>query len=180
VESPPNGSGNPESQYAYWMVQLHPDWVVLNCGVNGEDSAEILDRLSRDVIRQDPEYVVILAGVNDVYRGKSVRSIESNLSAMYEGSRTAGIRVVAASVLPYNSMSRHQANSMAELNRWIEATAKDSGFAFCDTHRLTSAPGNAYRLASSPDGLHPDVNGYRRMGEGLARVIADSQHLLSA
>ena len=35
LESPPNGRGNPESQYAYWMNQLHPEWTVLNRGING-------------------------------------------------------------------------------------------------------------------------------------------------
>ena len=38
IEAPPHGSGNVESQYAYWLMQTHPDWQVLNRGVNGERS----------------------------------------------------------------------------------------------------------------------------------------------
>jgi lysophospholipase L1-like esterase len=171
LESPPGGAGNPKSQYAYWMMQLHSDWVVLNRGVNGEDSAEILARFPRDVLQEGPDYVVILAGVNDVYRGRSVESAQRNLSAMYTGASAAGIRTVAASILPYNSMSRRQADTLRKLNLWIEKTAHESGTAFCDTHALTADPRNPNRLATSPDGLHPDVDGYRRMGEGLARVI---------
>ena len=26
VEAPPNGSGNVESQYAYWLMRARPDW----------------------------------------------------------------------------------------------------------------------------------------------------------
>ena len=26
VEAPPVGAGNVESQYAYWLMQAHPDW----------------------------------------------------------------------------------------------------------------------------------------------------------
>jgi lysophospholipase L1-like esterase len=36
IEAPPDGSGNVESQYAYWLTQAHPEWEILNRGVNGE------------------------------------------------------------------------------------------------------------------------------------------------
>ncbi len=36
IEAPPDGAGNVESQYAHWLMQSHPDWRVLNRGVNGE------------------------------------------------------------------------------------------------------------------------------------------------
>ena len=26
IEAPPNGAGNVESQYAYWLMKTHPDW----------------------------------------------------------------------------------------------------------------------------------------------------------
>jgi lysophospholipase L1-like esterase len=171
LEAPPGGAGNPESQYAYWMVKLRPDWTVLNRGVNGEGSGEILERMPRDVLSRKPDLVVILAGVNDVYRGRGVPQVRSNLSAMYAKARTAGIQVVAATILPYNSMARRPAEAMEELNLWIARTAKDSGYVYCDTHALASDPMNPNRLAASPDGLHPDVNGYRRMGEGLVWAI---------
>ncbi len=171
VEAPPDGAGNPESQYAYWMMQLHPDWVVLNRGVNGELSGEILERLPRDVLGEAPDYVVFLAGVNDVYRGRSIPSVEANLSEMYARARAAGIRVVAASILPYSPIARSQARALHELNRWIELASRTPGIAFCDLNRITSDPRNPDRLAGSPDGLHPDVAGYRRMAEGLGQVI---------
>jgi acyl-CoA thioesterase I len=174
LEAPPNGAGNPESQYTYWISNLHPGWLIFNRGINGEESAEILARLPRDVISRKPDYAVILAGVNDVYRGRSLRSVETNLSKMYAQAGTGGIRVIAASVLPFNSMSRKQAREIRELNVWIEEEAKRSGMVFCDTNSLTADPTDRDRLASSADGLHPDVNGYRRMGEGLARAIEDA------
>jgi lysophospholipase L1-like esterase len=29
-------------------------------------------------------------------------------------------------------------------------------------------------LSSTPDGLHPDVDGYRKMGEAVVRTLADA------
>ena len=38
LEVPPNGRGDETSQYAYWLMRAHPEWEVLNRGVNGERS----------------------------------------------------------------------------------------------------------------------------------------------
>ncbi|MCI4364793.1 MAG: SGNH/GDSL hydrolase family protein [Thermoplasmata archaeon] len=175
LEAPPTGAGNPESQFAYWMMNLRPEWTVTNCGINGETSGDVLRRLPRDVLQHHPDYVVILAGVNDVFRGIPPESTRANLTALYAGAHSVGIRVVAASILPYNSMSRRQAEEMRELNRWIRQVAHESGLAFCDTHTLVSDARVADRLAGSPDGFHPDVNGYRKMGEGLVRTIGAAE-----
>jgi len=52
LESPPDGSGNRESQYTYWIMKAHPEWEVLNRGVNGQRSDEILARFNRDVVTE--------------------------------------------------------------------------------------------------------------------------------
>ena len=70
VEAPPDGAGDETSQYAWWLMQAHPDWEVVNQGVNGERSDQILARFDRDVLARRPRVVVIIAGVNDVYQGR--------------------------------------------------------------------------------------------------------------
>lgn len=171
LEAPPNGRGNPESQYAYWMMKARPDWTVLNRGINGQRSDEILGRFESDVLQERPNYVIILAGVNDVYQGVSLQSIKTNLLAMYQKAIAAQITPVAATVLPYNAASTADSKTIRDLNRWVEETASRLGGLFCDTNRAVRDPHDPDRLLSSPDGLHPDVSGYRKMGEALAETI---------
>src|SRR2546421_10841772 len=76
IEAAPSGAGNVESQYAHWLTQSHPDWHVLNRGVNGERSDQIRARFTRDVVDAKPAVVVIIAGVNDVYQGRSAAIVE--------------------------------------------------------------------------------------------------------
>lgn len=171
LEAPPNGRGNPESQYAYWMMKLHPEWTVLNRGINGQRSDEILSRFRRDVVQESPDYVIVLAGVNDVYQGRPRESVEQNLSTMYIWFIKEAIVPVAATILPYNTMSASESEAIREINHWVEKTAQDLGIPFCDTNRAVADPANSNRLRSSPDGLHPDVSGYRRMAEALTRTI---------
>ncbi|MGA7923890.1 MAG: GDSL-type esterase/lipase family protein [Thermoplasmata archaeon] len=175
LEAPPDGWGDRRSQYAFWMMEAHPNWQVINCGINGQDSYEIRLRFARDVLPRTPDYVVILAGVNDVFRGGSQESVKTNLMAMYEESQRSGIRVIGATILPYNRMSPREANAVEQLNEWIRTTTRELGCAFCDTHGMLSDPRNRNRLISTSDGLHPDVEGYRRVGEGLTRVIEEAE-----
>ena len=168
IEAPPNGSGDVESQYAYWLTQAHPDWDVLNRGVNGERSDQIRARFARDAVQPKPAVVVIIAGVNDIYQGKSAASVEGELEAMYDAARAANIAVVAGSIIPFNTATADQNARMHLVNDWIRAyAASHAGVVFCDTRAAAAAPGQPDRLVSSPDDLHPSPDGYKRMALAL-------------
>jgi lysophospholipase L1-like esterase len=168
VEAPPKGRGDETSQYAYWLMKSHPDWEVLNRGVNGERSDQIRARFERDVIRTAPKAVVIIAGVNDVYQGRPVAHVVEQLRAMYARAAQAGIRVVAGSIIPYNTATPEQNARMRQINAWMK---DQPGIVFVDTRAAAAAPDNADRLFESPDGLHPSAAGYRRMAEAIGPAL---------
>jgi len=174
IEAPPDGSGDVESQYAYWLMSAHPDWQVLNRGVNGERSDQIRARFARDAAQATPDVVVIIAGVNDVYQGRTAASIERELEAMYLAAQDATIAVVAGSIIPYNTATADQNARMRAVNEWIREYAgrHDTGMVFCDTRAAVAAPGQPDRLVSSPDDLHPSPEGYKLMAAALEPAIA--------
>jgi lysophospholipase L1-like esterase len=173
LEAPPNGSGNIESQYAYWLMQSHPDWQVLNRGVNGERSDQIRGRFARDAAQPKPAVVVIIAGVNDVYQGRSAESVQRELDAMYTAARAAKIVVVAGTIIPFNVASADQNARMRAINDWIRAYAATHAerVVLCDTRAAVAAPGQPDRLVSSPDDLHPSPAGYKLMAAALEPAI---------
>ena len=173
IEAPPTGSGNVESQYAYWLMRARPDWRVLNRGVNGERSDQIRARFSRDAAQATPAVVVIIAGVNDIYQGRSAESVMRELEAMYIAAHAARITVVAGSIIPFNSATPDQNARMHLVNDWIRDYAARHGdrVVFCDTRAAVAAPGQPDRLVSSPDDLHPSPDGYRRMAIALEPAI---------
>jgi lysophospholipase L1-like esterase len=173
IEAPPDGSGDERSQYAYWLMRARPDWRVLNHGVNRERTEQIAARFDRDVAAHRPAAVVILAGVNDVYEGRDSDSVIASLRAIYDRAAAAGIPVVAASIVPYDTATPAQNARMHEINAWIAAEAeRDPRITFADTRRAAASPENIDRLSGSPDGLHPDVDGYRRMAEVIGAALA--------
>jgi lysophospholipase L1-like esterase len=173
IEAPPNGSGNVESQYGYWLMQARPDWQVLNRGVNGERSDQIRARFARDAATPKPALVVIIAGVNDVYQGRSAASVERELELMYDAARAAKIAVVAGSIIPFNVATADQNARMRAVNDWIRgyAAAHPADVVFCDTRAAVAAPGQPDRLVSSPDDLHSSPDGYKRMAAALEPAI---------
>lgn len=172
IESPPNGAGDETSQYAYWLMKAEPSWRVLNQGVNGERSDQILARFDRDVLAHEPAAVVIIAGVNDVYQGRPVAHVVQQLRAMYDRAKARRIAVVAGTIIPYNTATPEQNGRMREINRWIRQTADaDPEIEFVDTRAAAAAPGNLDRLFESPDELHPSAAGYRRMADAIHPVL---------
>ena len=173
VEAPPDGAGNVESQFAYWLMQAHPDWRVLNRGVNGERAAEIGARFARDVAAARPDAVVVIAGVNDVYQGRSADAVQRDLAAIYAAARTAKIPIVAGSIIPYNTATAAQNQAMRAVNGWIreQAGAHAESMVFCDTRAAVAEPGAPARLVSSPDDLHPSPEGYKLMAAALDPAI---------
>jgi lysophospholipase L1-like esterase len=172
VEAPPQGRGDETSQYAYWLMQAHPDWDVLNRGVNGERSDQIAARFERDVIALHPRAVVIIAGVNDVYQGRSVEPVCGQLRAMYDRASEARISTIAGTIIPYNTATADQNARMREINAWIRTQANARrDFHDVDTRAAVAAPGNADMLVDTPDDLHPSVHGYRRMAEAIRPVL---------
>ncbi len=171
VEAPPEGKGDPESQYAHWIRQRHPEWTVLNRGVNGERTDEICRRLEKDLSRFKADVVVVLAGVNDLYQGRSVDEIWENLKKIYALAEAKNLRIMACTVLPYNTSTQSIRHRMMELNQRIRGEVLLKNYLFCNTYELLNDPSHAGMLAGTPDGLHPDVAGYRRMGEAITDVL---------
>jgi len=172
LEAPPGGKGDVTSQYAHWLMESEPTWDVINCGINGERSDQIAARVVRDVIAASPAAVVIIAGVNDVYQGRTVEHVMAQLRTMYDRAAHAGIRVVGGTIVPYNTAGTAENDRMRQINAWIrEQTRNEPAIAFVDTRAAVAAPENPDRLAESPDGLHPSPRGYRAMADAIRPVL---------
>src|SRR5207245_9987617 len=155
-----------------------PEWTVLKRERDVQRAAEIRALFDRDVLAVHPQYAILLAGVNDIHSGDHAEAVERHLAAMYADTLDAGIVPVAVTVVPYDTATTRASGDILTLNAWIESVTKVLGIPFCDTHAAVADPANLNRLRGSPDGLHPDVAGYRAMGEALAGPL--ERHLRRA
>ena len=149
---------------------------IINKGVVGELSEQMLARFDLDVIRLSPRVVIILGGSNDLGWGLTPQEVFSNLREMYELSLKNQIVPIACtvpSILGFDAAIPLRTT----LNKLIQEHCRKSEIRCVDLFTATADPATG-RLASrySADGLHLNTEGYRKMGdtvyaEGLCPIL---------
>lgn len=157
---------NDQSQYEYWARRrLGPLASFRNCGVFGETTAQIARRLGR--CASGAAVLIVQGGINDVYRPIPVEATAANLRAMVRRGRALGLRVALTDVLPWNNGYPRFAGKIDRLNRLIADVAAQERVKLLPFHRTLEDPRHPQRMLAdwTIDGDHPNVVGYRRLGE---------------
>lgn len=148
---------------------------VLNRGIGGQTTPQMLVRFRQDVVRLRPAVVHILAGTNDLAGNTgstTLEAIEDNLAGMAEIAQANRIRVVLASVLPAVDYPWRPglgpAPRIAALNAWMRAYAQQHDLAHLDYHSAVADAHQGLRSGLSDDGVHPNAAGYAALNP-LAR-----------
>jgi lysophospholipase L1-like esterase len=156
---------NPESQYEYWAQKEHPELQVRNCGVFGERTYEIVRRLQDCSLGADG--IVIQGGINDLVQGFPVDVVAANLRGMVRAAKGMNLDVALAEILPVNEAPTRGDALIGELNRRIHDIGGSEGVDVLPFYETLEDPGSPGRMKAewTADGLHPSVQGYRRLGE---------------
>lgn len=151
---------------------------VLNRGISGQTTPQMLVRFREDVIALKPRMVHILAGTNDVAGNTGPnrpQDFKDNIMSMAELARAHGIRVILASIPPaagFNWRPQiHPVGQIQELNHWLRDYASRSGFDYIDYYSVLVGPNGEFKSELSNDGVHPNKEGYRLMRKLVARKI---------
>ena len=79
------------------LLASNLDCTIINKGINGSTTTDMLVRFTRDVILNSPSHLLILGGTNDILSNKSVHSILENLKLMIKEAKDNNIKVIIAS-----------------------------------------------------------------------------------
>ena len=147
---------------------------VKNLGRSGDTTAELLARFENDVLPFRPEVLFIMAGVND-YRANILgwESVE-NLSLLRDKCERNGIKPVFMTPTPLNPAQIQKVNFVElppvdwqEHQKFICDWIRSQEFYIDVNEKLTDADGNLIE-SLSVDGLHPDAEGKKIIGEAVA------------
>ena len=85
------------------LAREKPGWRVVNASISGETTAGGSARIVAEVLRHQPDVVVIALGANDGLRGLPLRETKLNLARMIGASQHVGARVLLVGMrLPPN------------------------------------------------------------------------------
>lgn len=150
---------SPYSPYTDVLKNRHKDWLVVNKGVTGQRSLQILARFTKDVLREDPDVVVIWAGQNDLNIYIPPDRVIKNLQIMYEMSIKHHILPVLMTVPLYPSAGDRVEN-ISKVNAWIKNYAKERHLPLFILNKI-----------DSDDDIHPTAENYLRIGKHMNTLI---------
>ena len=148
---------------------------VLDRGVSGQTTPQMLVRFRQDVIDLHPAVVHILAATNDIAGNTgptSLQNIENNIQTMVELAQAHHIHVILATLTPAAKYpwrpSVESVESIRALNDWIKTYAKQNGLSYVDYFTALDDGHRGFIAKLSIDGVHPNAQGYAVMDK-LAR-----------
>lgn len=149
---------------------------VLDRGISGQTSPQMLVRFYQDVVALHPQAVHIMAGTNDVAGNtgpSSPEDFKNNIRAMVDLASANHIRVIVASIPPAErfpwKLEIRPVEQIRQLNAWLRQFSEQHKLIYADYYSSLTTPAGAFRPELSNDGVHPNSDGYAAM-----RPIADA------
>jgi lysophospholipase L1-like esterase len=151
---------------------------IVNRGLPGDTTVNMVSRFRRDVIQLRPRIVVISGGLNDLAH-TPLPIIEQNLTVMAETAREHKIQVILATLPPARALNSRplaaqqsaEADLIAPLNAWIRSFAGQNRYSLVDYYSALSDERGLYREGLTTDGIHPTATGYARLEPLLRGAI---------
>ena len=171
-------AANYPNQLAADLRETFPgrDITVLNRGVNGEETDNMMARFAKDVIAAHPQLVIWQVGTNSVLRD---RSLEEHAEQLHEG--IAELKAIDADVvlmdLQYSPavIAKSETDGMVDQIALAAKTENVDLFErFAIMRDWSTAQHMSFDTFVSPDHLHMNDWGYGCVAKLLAGAIADA------
>lgn len=171
------------------------DPVVVNSGIGGNNTVDLLRRIEKDCYAHRPKLTVLMIGTNDMNSVKHVplEQYEKNLLQIVKGIKNTGSKVLMMTILPVYEpylLTRHPAafyepegpsGRREQVNNVIKRVAVSSKVHLLDLGRRFEAVGKIgtdkdsliknETNSNKTDGIHPTANGYRFIGMAVYDYI---------
>ncbi|WP_428152040.1 GDSL-type esterase/lipase family protein [Brevundimonas sp.] len=155
---------------------------IVNRGISGQTSPQILLRFMADVVALKPKAVHILCGGNDMAGNTGPSTVEdyrNTILAMLTLAEAHGIKVILGALTPFNVVSWNPAvgdlrERTAELNAWQAALVVERGLVRADYFSALADADGRLRPEFHRDGVHPTRAGYDVMRPVAERAIQEA------
>lgn len=169
--------------YRYDIDKYFPNHHVVNKGINGNTTENLLERLDNDVIKYNPSKVFLLIGVNDLNEYKTKEEIIDNIKKIIKeiNEKRKYTKIYIESILPINwdilNKNSYPLNEVLtndlikETNELIKELCKDKDLTYIDVYdELIDDEGNL-KEEYTVEGQHLTDEGYEKVTEVLKKYV---------
>ena len=154
------------------------DAQLLDRGISGQVTEQMLLRMRDDALALSPAAVQIMAGTNDLAGNRgptTLATIEGNIASMAELAHAHGVRVLIASIPPASAFpwqpATHPAEDIRTLNAWLRDYAARKHHTYVDYYAVLVDAQGGMRAEYSADGVHPNAAAYAAMQPVLEAAL---------
>lgn len=164
------------------------DYTVINAGIGGNNTLDLLKRIDRDCLAHQPELTVLMIGTNDMNSMKYVplEQYRANVATLIKKIQAQKSQVLLMTICPFIEeflFTRHKrehygtegpSGRRAAVNKTIRELATQYNTAFLDLGALFDKAGKVgtgkdsliqnVENSNKTDGVHPTTEGYRFIG----------------
>lgn len=145
-------------------------------GISGHKSNQMLERLSRDVISKQPDWMTLSCGVNDVWHGKNgvpLDQYKTNITAIIDQAQAANIKVMILTATVIGEELENENNlKLAPYNDFLRTLATEKKCLLADLNatfqtklKASAKPGRVF----TSDGVHMNPAGDQLMATDILK-----------
>ncbi len=168
----------------YDLDKYFYDYNVVNSGINGNNTLDILKNMQERVYRYNPTKVVLLIGTNDLLRDTSNEEIAKNINKIIvEIKKNRPLaKIYLESIYPvndtnnskidHNMVHNRKNEDIKELNKMIKKIAKDENVTYIDMYSLLEDSDGNMKIEYTKEGLHMSGDGYKVITKTLKEYLS--------
>ncbi|ATD55967.1 GDSL-type esterase/lipase family protein [Clostridium chauvoei] len=173
------GYGVPKNKN--WVTKLNDalDFNIINKGINGNTTTDMLVRFSEDVISNKPKLIFLMGGTNDLLSNRPVDFIISNIELMIKEGLESNSKVIlgipptiigcdANELFAPSNTYNYCEHSLPILKNKLMDLCKKYNLSFIDFYKLTIDNLNKNIFS---DGIHLNSHGQNLLFEEALKII---------
>jgi len=161
----------------------------VNKGINGQLTSDMTTRYNRDVIQEEPDYVILMGGTNDFLHDMPLNTVIDNISIMvnaaldYRIIPMIGIQMLTDPIMAEKRWAENtdytEVNNKISLYReWAYNYSKSNNIIIFDFYdAFNRYLMNSKRKTLYIDGLHPTPKGHELMADVIMNELLKKEAL---